>query len=1118
MATNDPFAKYAVPEDKDPFAQYAVPSEKEEQKDPFEQYAEKPAEKIEVASEKGFWQTQMDKPILGARDTTDEELLEIANRNKVDYAELKKLAPYFGARQNGDFFTTDEVKRGVGMIGSEVLLNLPQKAFKKTQSPEMERALDELQELTNSKASQLQTVAGIAAPGAALKKVGPVVTATATGAAAGLGSSDQGKELENTAIGTGLGLGLGVLGKSAVKYLTGSEKQLLDLPDGGKKASQIAESGEILEKQVPKSAEIPTKEGGISAIPTSKEDLFGTLLQKEMDSGKKFTPEELTEAGLSSKEYNRMKKEVAGFFATGDTDKVSSNTQAIRDAYFQMTGKNRVKDTVDVFYELKKAKGDKPVVADIPGIIGEKIDYVSAATPLAAKISGEIGRPVDLHLGRLSKGLTAAKELVNSFNPTILKLKTFAEDFGKISPERLHELDTFMQGKDVTKIGELLKPLNATDKEIQTLQKVHELYLDAEKTAVSRGSNLKTLRPENPITKPESVYYSPRQALDYPELLAKADKYLKETPVDWKDVQKIADGYENNIPEYQEVIKVLELATGKPITDDFGRFKPEVYKEAAAIWDKGFEAVVQNRQNRSRTEAAAIKQRFNLIPDFLQEKDPIRKASKYLNGLFKHTEIEPILAKLSQDREWAKQKGNTSAVNALDGWIQAALSTDQGSFAGRLATRKELTKANIEKNLLTGSANAKRLANLQQSAGGTIGFLGGQMYKNLLASPKSALINVFQTLAQTVPEIGYLNGSVVWGKALKNYLVDFGTGGPKNIRKKLVQWEDLPYNQDRAMEAIIRNGLEKNTGLMQVLNKVPGGIEALTDMSMVLWKQADIFNKYMVNSMGDEMSKMMLKNPDRFKFFLKTMSPGYRDATKVALAAKDQKQVSDLLQTYLSTKTVFNYDRPSMSAFARDLGPMFGAFTRFPTEAIGDASYIASRKDLTGLEKARYVGNKYAGSLALGATANAILFKSLSGPGKASEEDTTKDVKGRALLGQQGFLAPAFATSLLNVASEGYTPSPLLTVPYAIAKTPVAIGTLLMSDDDEEEQKAKKALAKVAGDALSTFGPGAGLTLLVNDSFKIQEALRKGELPEEGLGASKSLIKQMVEKRMGVEK
>lgn len=190
---------------------------------------------------------------------------------------------------------------------------------------------------------------------------------------------------------------------------------------------------------------------------------------------------------------------------------------------------------------------------------------------------------------------------------------------------------------------------------------------------------------------------------------------------------------------------------------------------------------------------------------------------------------------------------------------------------------------------------------------------------------------------------------------------------------------------------------------------------------------------------------------------------------------------------------------------------------RFRTEAIGDASYILSRKDLTGGEKARYAGNKYAASLALGATANALLFKSLTGPGKASEEDTKSDVRGRALLGQQGFLAPAFATSLLNIANEGYTPSPFLTVPYALAKTPVSMGTLLMSDDEDEQQKAKKALSKVAGDALSTFGPGAGLTLLVNDSYKIQEALRKGEIPEEGLGAQKSLIKQMVEKGMGVD-
>jgi hypothetical protein len=555
------------------------------------------------------------------------------------------------------------------------------------------------------------------------------------------------------------------------------------------------------------------------------------------------------------------------------------------------------------------------------------------------------------------------------------------ENIGKMTPERLHQLDSFMQGKDLTQMDELLKPLNATIQEKQTLKRIHDLYWKAENKAVERGSHLKTLRPENPTTKPENVYYSPRQTLDYPKLLAEADKYLKETKVDWKDVQKVAAGFENNLPEYQEVVKVLELATGKPVTDDFGRFRPETYKEAAAIWEKGFETIIKNRGSQSRTEAAAVKQRFNQIPDFLQEKDPVRKASKYLNGLFKHTEIEPTLARLSQDREWAKQKGNTRAVTAIDGWIRAALSTDQGTFAGDLASKKELIRAGIEQAKLTGSPNARRLANLQDASGEVAGFLGGQMYKNLLSSPKSALINTMQTLVQTVPEIGYLNGPVIWGKAFGNFLKDF-VSPTRAIRNKLVKWEDLPYDQDRAMEAIVRNGIEQNKGIMKVLRKIPGGVETFTDMAMVLWKQAEVFNKYMVNSMGEEMSQMMLRRPERFQFFVKTMSPGYRDALSVALAAKDQKQVSELLQTYLSTKTVFNYDRPSMSAFARDLGPMFGAFMRFPTEAAGDVSYLLSRKDLTGLDKLRYGTGKYAGFLALGAIANSYYLSLCPGQGK----------------------------------------------------------------------------------------------------------------------------------------
>jgi hypothetical protein len=269
----------------------------------------------------------------------------------------------------------------------------------------------------------------------------------------------------------------------------------------------------------------------------------------------------------------------------------------------------------------------------------------------------------------------------------------------------------------------------------------------------------------------------------------------------------------------------------------------------------------------------------------------------------------------------------------------------------------------------------------------------------------------------------------------------------------------------------------------------------------------------MVNAIGEEVGNRMMKDPKSFQRFLQTASPGYRDAAKMAVASKDQEALNELLRTYLSQKTIFNYDRPSMSEFARSLGPMFGAFMRFPTEAIGDAVNTYARKDIGTGDKLAYFIGKYGAPLSLGALANSLLFGDFKGPGKKDDEKDTKgDVVGRAFLGQQGFIAPAFATSILNMLDEGYSPSPLMSVPASTVRAAIGASDLIMSDDDEVRERAQKRLGTATGDMLSTFGPGAGLLLLLNDTAKMQKALKEGELPEEGLGAQKSLPKQWASK------
>jgi hypothetical protein len=1037
--------------------------------------------------DRGFF----DKPLLGAEYTTPEEVVAIAKKYNVNEKELLDAAPFLGARmKDSSFFSPEELKRGLGGLSTTFGFGLPTKIYKKAQTPEMERAMDELQNLAQDRQSFLQLGTELAAPVGVGKKAGALGGA-AVGAIQGYGMSDRESEGLSTALGAGIGGVLGDIGKRLAK-----------------------EAAPAVEKETATAAKEAAE---VVTDLTEKEQKLGELLQKELERKQKYTKEEFKQAGITSREYNQYKRELAAFL--GPNNKVggsSTNVKRIEDTYYQMTGKDRIKELSDFYLTLKKEGIKNPNVTRSPDWLEKAQDYLSASTPLAGKIAAEIGRPVDLHLGKLSKGLTKGKEAYDSFKPDILKLVDNLES-NKVSPERFFELDYFMQGKDVTKMDELLAPLNATIQEKMALRRAHDLYWKAEQDITNRGSKLQTLRPENPTTKPENVYYSPRQMVEYPEMLAKSKQYLDEIQpsFNWKDTSLVARTFEDSPEKVSDLIKVMEITTGRDIVAINGSFRPEKYQEAVQLWGQGYRALANSRGGRLVSEAGNIKKRFDKVPTFLLEKDPIQKISRYLNNIYKHVETEPYLNKLMQDREWAKLKGNERAATAIDNIIKSALGSSEDALSGTLLSRKIATQAKLEELISGDNVNKARMSRIAKGLGATGDYLAGQMYKNLLASPKSALLNYMQTLSQTIPEIGYLNGPALWAKALYNLGKDLKTRG--KVASKLAQWEDLPYNQDRYFESIIRNGLLTDGPFGRFLKRSPALLEKLTDLSMILWKQADIFNKYMVNSIGEEMAKSMIKSPDKYKFFLRTVTPGYRDAILAARSKNNESALSELLQTYLSTKTVFNYDRPSMSQFARDLGPMFGAFMRFPTETIGEILAIKARPDMAVRDKVLYSAQKLAAPVALGAIANSLLFGDPEGPGKKSEEDTKKDVVGRALLGQQGFVGPAMATSFLNVLDEGYTPSPLLQTPIDLVKTTLAAKDL-MSDDDQKKENAKKKLSTATGNFLSTFGMGAGLLLLANDAMKIKEAVSKGELPEKGLGAQRALPKQAIDELFGVER
>jgi hypothetical protein len=109
--------------------------------------------------------------------TKPEEIQAIAAKHGVNPQDLQSIAPYYGATTEpqslGEAVSTG-AKAAAGTVG-RALFNAPQKIYQLTQSPEMQKALDELQELGRQKQSYLQSGAEMVAN--PVMGVGPTSTA-----------------------------------------------------------------------------------------------------------------------------------------------------------------------------------------------------------------------------------------------------------------------------------------------------------------------------------------------------------------------------------------------------------------------------------------------------------------------------------------------------------------------------------------------------------------------------------------------------------------------------------------------------------------------------------------------------------------------------------------------------------------------------------------------------------------------------------------------------------------------------------------------------------------------------------------------------------------------------
>jgi len=370
--------------------------------------------------------------------------------------------------------------------------------------------------------------------------------------------------------------------------------------------------------------------------------------------------------------------------------------------------------------------------------------------------------------------------------------------------------------------------------------------------------------------------------------------------------------------------------------------------------------------------ASAVHERIaDKVPDLIREKDMGRILSSW---------IDSTTADAAMGKNLAKMRSIAGSLKGVDpvlsqyfeGYVNDLSGAKRG-FAGISNTvANKYTSKLLQKSLEAKDEGNKIQAGLYEAASAVpqVGqFAQAQLYPYFLGlRPDAVVRNMTQPYMLTIPSISTnpAYAMKLFGRNLHRSVT--GLGGQifnsktvKALEKK--GW--LPPDPTPGQFRTLSQGLQKSG----VIRKGARGLLDFTNnLAMIGYQQSDLANRIVTYGVGQDLAVDIMKGHKTALKYLQNMPPSYRKKAKEALAAKDYDILEDTVLDHLMATTQFNYNRASMSAYGREMGPFFAQFSKWPT-AIGadlfdgyDAAKFSKQKGQTKLPANTIrAGKKYLG-------------------------------------------------------------------------------------------------------------------------------------------------------------
>ena len=538
---------------------------------------------------------------------------------------------------------------------------------------------------------------------------------------------------------------------------------------------------------------------------------------------------------------------------------------------------------------------------------------------------------------------------------------TYLKDIRKLIANSDSNAETLFQALDKNKTT----GLSQNDQELVAVVRamtddMHEIYTKVLKL---------------PIKKRES--YFPAKLVDTAEYINRIDqrtKFVIKNLADGEDASKWLRGLKDDdfTGLYTSSTAFSELVDGLALGQIKARNGLDLLNQLHGIRNP------TRTFQRLNTDADALYQRADMIPDFLRDKNIENVLLSSALRTIRHGYMRDSIAQLGAHIPVLKQLGDDTSADYLARHI-ADMTGTRSTLASDLTRQAGLSwRVKIGEMIQdTDSESAKKYLEFVRDVPAIMSSMANNVYVNFLGlNPKSTIRNLAQPYVLTAPALGGSGNPKQAARATK-YALKAGAITAKDIRGGL--------GYAKMKQKLIAEGFqppeytaEANTYLEQILRTTSPVTHAaqdfykkVADKAMFFYEASDVVNRYTTVHIAKQLAKDYLQGDEIAQAMIKSMSRGYR--SKIARAT-DPDEISAIITDNLLSTTQFNYDRVSLSEFGRSWGPIFSVFTKWPTSIAGDIITQMARKDQSFTKNLSTVGMKYGSPLALGIGIDSLLF------------------------------------------------------------------------------------------------------------------------------------------------